>query len=254
MTYDATTLAPPPPIPDTTPKPIAPWWHTAALVALLALTTTFTHHRAATKLVTEAPRIPQYIASIAMEWVLLGLVIAGIYRKREFFVMAFRNRATTLLQSIGFGFLVYIMGFIAIALTGAALYFTPLFHKRNEAVILAIAPHTPLEFFVWFLVSLTAGMTEEIIFRGYLTQQLSAWTRSPIAAIFVAALLFGSVHLYEGLGAIVPLAALAVVYGFVVRYYKGDLRAVVIAHTLQDFIVALLMLARPWIEQHQPKG
>ncbi len=253
MPYDETTLAPPPPIPDTTPKPIAPWWHTAGLFGLLALTTAFTHHRAATKLVTDAPRIPQYIGSIVMEWLLLGLVIAGVFRKRDFFLTAFRNRATTLLRSIGFGVLTYFMGFLAIAIAGAALYFTPLFHKRNEAVIAAIAPHTPLEFFVWFLVSLTAGITEEIIFRGYLMQQLSAWTRSPIGAIFLAALLFGSVHLYEGLAAIIPLAALAVVYGFVVRYYKGDLRAVVIAHTLQDFIVALLMLARPWIEQHQPK-
>ena len=118
---------------------------------------------------------------------------------------------------------------------------------------MAMAPHTALQLLVWFAVSLSAGLCEEIIFRGYLLQQLSAWTQRPVVSIFLGALLFGSVHLYEGLGAILPLAALAVVFGFVVHHCKGDLRAVVVAHTLQDFIVALLLLARPYVEQHQPK-
>jgi hypothetical protein len=38
----------------------------------------------------------------------------------------------------------------------------------------------------------------------------------------------------------------------VVRYFKGDLRAVIVAHTLQDFVVAFIVLARPWVERHQP--
>ncbi len=53
--------------------------------------------------------------------------------------------------------------------------------------------------------------------------------------------------------AILPLAALALVYGFAVRALKGDLRAVVVAHTLQDFVVALLLLARPYLERYQPR-
>ena len=120
-------------------------------------------------------------------------------------------------------------------------------------MILAIAPHTPLEFVVWFGVSLTAGICEELVFRGYLLQQLIAFTGRPVVSVVIAALLFGSVHLYEGLAAVLPLTALALVYGFVVRYCKGDLRAVIIAHTLQDFIVALLIVARPYLEHYQPK-
>jgi membrane protease YdiL (CAAX protease family) len=239
-------------LPDESPKPIAHWLHTCALFGLLVLSTLFTRNNAAHAGATDTPRIPRYLVSIALEWLLLGLVVAGIYRRREFFAAAFRNRAHTLLQTIGIGFGVYILGFMAIAITGAALYFTPLFHKRNEAVVLSMSPHTPLEFVAWFGVSFTAGICEELIFRGYLLQQLTAWTRRPIASVFIAALLFGSVHLYEGLGAIVPLAALAIVYGLVVRYFKGDLRAVIVAHTLQDFVVAFIVLARPWVERHQP--
>jgi membrane protease YdiL (CAAX protease family) len=253
MSYDVAEIpgTPPPPRPDSIPKPVAPWLHTVGLFALLGLTTLLTRHRAATRDLAEIRHIPSYLASIGMEWLLLALVLAGLHRKREFLLQAFRSRAHTLLESIGLGAVVYILGFMAIAITGAILYLTPLFPKRNEAVVLAMAPRTVAEFVAWFGVSLTAGLCEELIFRGYLLQQLTAWTRRPVTSIFLAALLFGSVHLYEGVGAILPLAALAVVYGFVVRHFKGDLRAVVVAHTLQDFLVAFLVLAKPYLERFQ---
>ena len=258
MSYDSTLLAeplspPPPPVPAEKLQPIAHWLHTVALLAVFILTTTFTQHRAATRQLGHTALIPSYLASIAAEWVLLGLVIAGIHKRREFLAQAFMNRSRTWLESVGLGAAVYVAGFMAIIMVSSVLYFTPLFHKRNEAAIAAMAPHTPLQFLAWFGVSLTAGLCEELIFRGYLLQQLSAWTQRPIVSIFLGALLFGSVHLYEGLGAILPLAALALVFGFVVHYYKGDLRAVVVAHTLQDFLVALLLMARPYLEQHQPR-
>jgi len=259
MPYDS-TLAPqayaqpiPPPLPGERPSQVAPLWHTAALLTLFVLSTYVTTHRAAATAagaVSHTPRVLRYLGSIGLEWLLLGLVLAGIYRRREFLRTAFLNRARGVLESLGMGLAVYVIGLFAIAAVGSVLYLTPLFHQRNEAVVLALAPHTPLEFVVWFALSLTAGICEELIFRGYLQQQLTALSGRPIASIIVAALLFGSVHLYEGVAAMLPLAALALVYGFVVRFYKGDLRAVIVAHTLQDFLVALLLLARPYLERY----
>lgn len=258
MPYDSTLLAephyppPPPPVPDEQPQPIAHWLHTIGLFGLFILTTIFTERRAASRDLGKTAHIPTYLASIAMEWILLGLVVAGIHRCRDFLVRAFCNRARSFVESVGLGAAVYVAGFVAIAIVSSVLYFTPLFHKRNEAAITAIAPHTPFEFLLWFGVSLSAGLCEELVFRGYLLQQINAWTQRPVVSIILGALLFGSVHLYEGLGAILPLAALALVYGTVAQYFKGDLRAVVVAHTLQDFIVALLLLARPYLEHYQP--
>ena len=247
--------APPPPLPGERLRPVAPVLHTVAILALFVLSTWMTTHRAsaiASGTVSHTPRIVRYLGSIGLEWVLLGLVMLGIYRRREFLRTAFLNRANSLLESLGMGLAVYMLGLIAIATVGSALYFTPLVHQRNEAVILALAPHSPLEFVVWFGLSLSAGICEELIFRGYLLRQLTALSGRPIVSIIVAALLFGSVHLYEGVAAMLPLAALALVYGFVVRFYKGDLRAVIVAHTLQDFLVAFLLLARPYLERYQP--
>jgi len=243
----------PPPLPSASDQPIAPWPHTAAILLLLVVGATFSHSRAAVNVATHPPLIPRYLSSIALEWAMLGIVLAGIRNRRDFYLAAFRNRARTFAQSLGLGLAVYVLGFIAIVFTSAILSATPLAQHRNVDVILSIAPHTILDFTLWFFVALTAGLCEELIFRGYLQQQLSAWTRSPFLAIFLTALLFGSVHLYEGLAAVLPLAALALVYGFVVRHFKGDLRAVIVAHALQDFIVAFILLARPWLLSHQPK-
>ncbi len=236
--------APPPPVPP--PAAIAPWAHTVALFAVLLLTTLAGRMRSLVPVEHAEPHTVRYLTSMLVEWLLLGSVIAGIYRRGPFFWDAFRNRAYSSWTALFGGIPVYFLGLVGILAVGLLLLKTPLHNHTNEAVVLAMVPRTALEYLGWFGVSLTAGITEELIFRGYLLQQLTAWTRRPYLAIVLAALLFGSVHLYEGLAAILPLAALAVVYGLVVRWMKGDLRAVIVAHTLQDFLVPFLLKLHDW--------
>jgi membrane protease YdiL (CAAX protease family) len=249
MPYASTP--PPPPPSDARPQPIAHWTHTLALILFLLLSEALAHQRIAAANPSGSPLL-RYASTLTLEWLLLGSVIAGIYHRRAFFLLAVAQRERSWLASIGLGFAVYGMGFVLLAIIGFALFFTPLFRHRNEGVIAAMLPHTIIQFAVWFLVSLTAGICEEVIFRGYLLQQLTAWTKRPIASIVAVGALFGCLHLYEGLAAVVPLAALGILFGFVGRQLKGDLRAVIVAHTLQDFLVALLALARPILLRHQP--
>jgi membrane protease YdiL (CAAX protease family) len=249
MPYASTP--PPPPLPDADSRPIAHWTHTVALILFLLLSATLAHQRVASAN-PSGSLLLRYASTLTLEWLLLGSVVAGIYHRRSFFLSAFAQRERSWLESVGRGVAVYCMGFMLLAIIGFALYFTPLFPHRNEGVIAAILPHTVFQFALWFLVSLTAGICEEVIFRGYLLQQLTAWTERPIASIIVVGALFGCLHLYEGIAAILPLAALGILFGVVVRQLKGDLRAVIVAHTLQDFLVALLALARPVLLRHSP--
>ena len=252
MPFGATLLPDsiaPPPRPEARPEAIASWLHTVALFALLTLTTLVGRARASAPHLHPVALAWHYASTMLLEWVLLALVLAGIHQRRAFFARAFRSRATTLAHSLSLGVAVYVCGLVAIAIVSLALLKTPLAQHRNEAFVLAMLPRTRVEFLLWFGVSLSAGICEELIFRGYLLQQLIAWTRRPVLSIVLAAVLFGSVHLYEGLGAILPLAALAIVYGFVAQRSQGDLRAVIVAHTLQDFLVGFLGLARPLLER-----
>jgi membrane protease YdiL (CAAX protease family) len=246
MQYAST---PPPPPVDVPTEPIAHWTHTLGLILFLLLSATLAHQRVSEASPTGSPLL-RYVSTVTLEWLLLGSVIAGIYHRRTFFLNAFVHRERSWAESVGLGAAVYCTGFLTIAIIGGALYFTPLFHRHNEDVILAMLPHTVFQFLIWFLVSLTAGICEEVIFRGYLQQQLTAWTKRPIVSIVAVGSVFGCLHVYEGLGAIVPLAALGILFGFVVRRLKGDLRAVIVAHTLQDFLVALIALAQPFVVRH----
>ena len=241
----------PPPQPDAQPKPIASWLHTVALFLLLALTTFIGRSRASAPHLYPAALASHYAVTMLLEWVLLALVLSGVRQRRSFLMRGFRDRASTFAQSFALGIAVYLCGLVAIALVSLSLLKTPLAHHRNEAFVLAMLPRSRIEFLLWFGVSLSAGICEELIFRGYLLQQLIAWTRRPALSIVLAAALFGSVHLYEGLGAILPLSALAIVYGLVAYRSDGDLRAVIVAHTLQDFLVGFLGLARPLLERSQ---
>ena len=241
----AETSIPPPPIPA--PAPIAHWTHTVALFAVLLLTTLAGRLRSLAPIEHAEPHYVRYFSSILIEWLLLGAVVAGIYRRGPFLLNAFRirtgpDRTYSAPTAYVGGVAVYLLGLVAIVLVGVALLKTPLHNKTNEAVVLAMMPHRPLEYLAWAALSLTAGITEELISRGYLLQQITAWTQRSYLAIVLSALLFGSVHLYEGLAAILPLAALAIVYGLVVRAMKGDLRSVIVAHTLQDALVPVILL------------
>ena len=248
--HQADSLPPPMPRNDDDAQPIAHWTHTLIVVLALVFIAIASHSRAHAAAETGS-KAARYLPTVVLEWMLLGSVIAGIYARREFFIRAFMNRAHTHWQSVGRGFALYPAGMAAILIIGLALHFTPLGAKTNPEVVLALLPRSASEFAMWFAVSITAGVCEELIFRGYLLRQAIAWTRRPMLAIALTSLLFGSLHAYEGLAAVLPLAALAMVYGIVVQRSRGDLRAVIVAHTLQDFLVALLALARPVLERAQ---
>jgi hypothetical protein len=47
-------------------------------------------------------------------------------------------------------------------------------------------------------VAITAGICEEIVYRGYLQRQLSAFTGSLPIAVCLQAAIFGAAHLYQG--------------------------------------------------------
>ena len=240
--------APPPPAPRK--APVAHTAHTVALLCILLLTTVYGHMRSAPAVMQATPHITRFVSSILYEWLLLGSVIAGIYHREAFLSAALLSRIPSLAVSFARGIGIYFVGLFAILLVGAGLYFTPLRGMRNQGVLDALLPHTVAQFAVWFLVSLSAGVCEELIFRGYLQQQFIAWTGRPVLSVVLAGLVFGSIHLYEGLGAILPIAALGMVYGFCVLYFRGDLRAVIVAHTLQDFLTALFALGRPYAERN----
>ena len=59
----------------------------------------------------------------------------------------------------------------------------------------------------------------------------------------VTAVLFGSMHLYEGTAAAIQIGALGMLFG-VVAVQRGTLRQVIVAHFLQDALAGLALYLR----------
>jgi membrane protease YdiL (CAAX protease family) len=105
-----------------------------------------------------------------------------------------------------------------------------------------LMPETPNERRLWWLVSVTAGITEECVYRGFLLRYLAAppWNlHAPVAALLFASLIFGLAHAYQGAGGIAVTALMGLALG-VTFVATGTLLAPILLHTLIDLRILLL--------------
>ncbi|MGN5733976.1 CPBP family intramembrane glutamic endopeptidase [Arthrobacter psychrochitiniphilus] len=86
---------------------------------------------------------------------------------------------------------------------------------------------------VLILSAIRAGVLEEVILNGYLLGRLTKIGLSWWAAIFLAALLRGSYHLYQGFGPFIGNFAMGLLFGWVYKKW-GRVAPLVIAHALVD--------------------
>lgn len=100
----------------------------------------------------------------------------------------------------------------------------------------ALMPHTRTERDGFDLVSITAGVCEEILFRGFVTAYFMTLLGAPFwAAAIGSSVVFGGVHLYQGpkgaLKAGVLGLIMAAIYGM-----TGSLWAPMIVHAVMDIV------------------
>jgi membrane protease YdiL (CAAX protease family) len=79
------------------------------------------------------------------------------------------------------------------------------------------------------------GILEEVVVVGYLLSRLDKLGVRPGAAIAISAVIRGSYHLYQGVGAFAGNAAMGVIFGIFYRKY-GRVMPLIVAHTLIDAV------------------
>lgn len=122
-----------------------------------------------------------------------------------------------------------------IGVPGLGLYAVSRVLGLNVAVVAS-----PLDAAWWTVpllvfAALRAGLTEEVIFIGYLFDRLRRLGWSWWAIILSTAALRGAYHAYQGVGAIVGNVVMGVVFGWCYRRW-GRVMPLVIAHTLLDIV------------------
>jgi membrane protease YdiL (CAAX protease family) len=150
-------------------------------------------------------------------------------------------------QEKKYSFLFYLLSFIAILLVIISGMFciqliislSGLIKKSTVYAELTVIFKTNLPLLIF--TCLTAGVTEELIFRGFLLPRLEIIFKNPWAASIVSSLLFGLMH--AKYGTIINIAG-PVFIGFVFAYYYWkyrNIKILILFHFLWD--LSLLLIA-----------
>jgi uncharacterized protein len=103
-----------------------------------------------------------------------------------------------------------------------------------------LLPKGSIEIAGFSLLSVCAGVCEEIIYRGFLLQQLTLRTRRSSLAILGQAMLFGASHGYQSVKSMALITAWGVLYGLLVVWRKS-LAPGMVAHACLDIAGVILV-------------
>jgi uncharacterized protein len=242
-----------------TPAPLAPAWHTLILIAGIgalsfagAKTLTGTRSGHSYRLVTYAFTAAMQLVMLA--WVWFGLRLRKIPFRSIFGEISggFRTLAIDIGSACVFWcgslFVLAALG-IAWMVTEAAFTHQPFnlsgkpdaTQQHTLQTLTALAPASAAEIAAWVGLCILAGIVEEIVFRGYLQRQFTAWSRGAVAAgVALSALLFGFAHGYQGIRNMVLLSVFGVLFSLL-AIFRRNIRAGIIAHAWQDFVAGLLL-------------
>jgi hypothetical protein len=256
-----------PPLPSidpssmSSPWPIAPVWHTILLIAGIVLLSIagaaqFSGAQA------EVNRLPTYGLTAATELFMLGWVYFGLRLKKVPFRSLlgsvsgnFRSIATDFGVALGF----WIASLLVLANIGvfwtlieAAIKHQALFSPgkplapdaaQQQALhtLTRLAPGNGFEVAAWIGLCIVAGLVEEVVFRGYLQRQFTAWARGTVAVgVAGSAIFFGAAHGYQGARNMILLAVFGALFSLL-ALFRRSLRPGIFAHSWHDLLAGLAL-------------
>ena len=89
------------------------------------------------------------------------------------------------------------------------------------------------------LLSISAGISEELVFRGYLQRQLTAFTGRTSLGLFLQVAVFGIARGYQGVRSCLTISIYGALFT-VLALWRKSLRPGMIAHAWTDIVSGLL--------------
>jgi len=213
-------------------------WHTVFLLLVLGLYGYWATIRAARAQAGLGPSRPtMYLRTIFFELIFLGIVLAGVKLRGGSLQGVLGRRwksAGQVFVDLGLGIALLVLSTLLAPILGG--------HQNAEAAnqsVRFLLPQSSMEMGLWMLLSVTAGICEEAIYRGYLQRQLGALTRNAWVGIALSAAAFGGAHLYQGVRRAAVIAVSGILFGCFAKWRK-TVRPGMLAHALQDGIAPLL--------------
>ena len=149
------------------------------------------------------------------------------------------SRGGLVIKGITVGMLIAILLPAALALRSKKIREKAAKAAKKLAFLL---PSTGEERRWWWLICVTAGICEEVVYRGFLLHYLHVlpFHLSLTWALAVASVIFGIGHLYQGAGGAVQTALIGLVLG-AMFLVTGNLLLPMVVHVLLDLRVLALL-------------
>ena len=183
------------------------------------------------QLAGHAIAIQAYLTVGMLDWALFYYCWAGVHRRGGSLWSLAGGRWNSW-RSVGVD--------LAIALPfwllweGAAYGVARLLGPSGAKSAASLLPQSPLEVLVWMGACATAGICEEMVFRGYLQRQLRAYTGGVTSAVIGQGVIFGFFHAYQGWKSVTVICVLGVLFGALAAWRK-NLRVNMVTHAWADF-------------------
>ncbi|HEY0590254.1 MAG TPA: CPBP family intramembrane glutamic endopeptidase [Thermoanaerobaculia bacterium] len=183
------------------------------------------------------PRMPLYAEALFLQTLLLLISygVASVARVRLF--RAPQVDATAILAGAG------VLALALVSMTIGWRFAGP----RSRQRLAMLLPVNAQERAAWLAVSLAAGVSEEVAFRGMLPVLLTRQTRSAAVAIAISATAFALAHLLQGWSATAFVGIFGLIFHALV-WITGGLWTAIAVHVLYDAITGFTLgriLARP---------
>ena len=108
--------------------------------------------------------------------------------------------------------------------------------RVSDAAMVAFAPHTRAEY-AWFQpVAVTAGICEELVYRGFLVWAFQPWL-TLWGAVLVSLVSFAFAHAYQGRQGVVSAGAIGAIFA-ALAILTGSILPGMVLHTLTDLLGA----------------
>jgi membrane protease YdiL (CAAX protease family) len=246
---------------------IAPAWHTVVLMlGILSVSLLGAYRHPGGHGVDAVNRIRTYGVTAALELVLMGWVAFGL-RLNRIPLRSLFGKVSSDFRSIALDAgiaILFWMGSLMVLATIAMMWISieaAITHKpipiqtskgghptlpvpsddQAARAVVQLAPSNGKEIACWLLLCALVGFAEELVFRGYLQQQFTAWARGAAAGgVLFSAMMFGAAHGYEGMRAMFLLAVFGALFSLL-ALFRRNLRAGIFAHSWHDAFAGLMV-------------
>ena len=183
--------------------------------------------------VADVNRLYLYSRTMIFEWLTVGYVVLGVRWNGSSLATVFGERWRSIREvgrDLGIGVV-----FLVVPVAIGAIFAGHGHGGGADRSVQYLLPVTGIEKSLWIALSLTAGICEETVSRGYFQRQFMALSGNVGVAIVLQGFVFGSLHLYQGVRKAIPIAILGVALG-ILAHWRKSVRPGMFEHSLQDMM------------------